>query len=110
RLSVPRCVPTCTAFLRSARLILVGLRVLGETNWGPISQLTNLMQAIFGALAPGNVVANLATSGTTGTVAVQSEAIMQDYKAGHIIGSTPKYLTYSQLIAAPIGAAAVAYR
>ena len=33
---------------------------------------------------------------------------MQDYKAGHIIGSTPRFLTYSQLIAAPIGAAAVA--
>ena len=93
----------------SAPLMLVGLRVLGETNWGPISELTNLMQAVFAALAPGNVTANMAASGTTGTIAVQSEAIMQDYKAGHIIGSTPRYLTYSQLLAAPIGAAAVAY-
>jgi len=33
---------------------------------------------------------------------------MQDYKCGHIIGSTPRYLTYAQLIAAPIGAFAVA--
>jgi uncharacterized oligopeptide transporter (OPT) family protein len=33
---------------------------------------------------------------------------MQDYKCGHIIGSTPRFLTYSQLIAAPIGALAVA--
>ena len=32
---------------------------------------------------------------------------MQDYKAGHIIGSTPRFLTYSQLLAAPIGAIAV---
>ncbi len=93
----------------SLPLMLVGLRVLGETNWGPISQVTNLMQAIFGGLAPGNVTANLVTSGTTGTIAVQSEAIMQDYKAGHIIGSTPRFLTYSQLLAAPIGAAAVAF-
>jgi uncharacterized oligopeptide transporter (OPT) family protein len=89
--------------------MLVGLRVLGETNWGPISQLTNMMQAIFAALAPGNLLANLGASGTTGTIATQSEAIMQDYKAGHIIGSTPKYLTYSQILAAPIGAAAVAW-
>jgi len=100
---------TAIAALLSLPLMLVGLRVLGETNWGPISQLTNLMQAIFAALAPGNVTANMAASGTTGTIAVQSEAIMQDYKAGHIIGSTPRYLTYSQLLAAPIGAAAVAY-
>lgn len=93
----------------SVPLMLVGLRVLGETNWGPISQLTNLMQAVFAALLPGSLTANLATSGSTGTIAVQSEAIMQDYKAGHLLGSTPRYLTYSQLIAAPIGAAAVAW-
>jgi uncharacterized oligopeptide transporter (OPT) family protein len=99
---------TVLSVLLSVPLMLVGLRVLGETNWGPISQLTNLMQAIFAGLAPGNVTVNMATSGTTGTIAVQSEAIMQDYKAGHIIGSTPRYLTYSQLIAAPIGAATVA--
>jgi uncharacterized oligopeptide transporter (OPT) family protein len=100
---------TLIAAILSLPLMLVGLRVLGETNWGPISQLTNLMQAVFAALAPGNVTANLSTSGTTGTIAVQSEAIMQDYKAGEIIGSTPRYLTYSQLMAAPVGAAAVAY-
>ena len=100
---------TLIAVALSLPLMLVGLRVLGETNWGPISQLTNLMQAVFAALAPGNITANLAASGTTGTIAVQSEAIMQDYKAGHIIGSTPRYLTYSQLLAAPVGAAAVAY-
>ncbi|MBX3162112.1 MAG: OPT/YSL family transporter [Deltaproteobacteria bacterium] len=92
----------------SLPLMLVGLRVLGETNWGPISQLTNMMQAAFAGLMPGSLTANLATSGTTGTIASQSEAIMQDYKAGHLIGSTPRYLTYSQLIAAPIGALAVA--
>ncbi len=99
---------TLIAVLLSVPLMLVGLRVLGETNWGPISQLTNMMQAIFALLVPKNLVANLASSGTTGTIAVQSEAIIQDYKAGHILGSTPKFLTYSQLIAAPIGAAAVA--
>ncbi len=99
---------TLVAIILSAPLMLVGLRVLGETNWGPISQLTNMMQAIFAGLSSGNLTANLAASGTTGTIAVQSEAIMQDYKAGHIIGSTPRFLTYSQLIAAPIGALAVA--
>lgn len=99
---------TLIAVVLSVPLMLVGLRVLGETNWGPISQLTNMMQAVFAGLAPGNLTANLATSGTTGTIATQSEAIMQDYKAGHIIGSTPRFLTYSQLIAAPVGALAVA--
>ena len=45
-------------------------------------------------------------SGTTGTIATESEALMQDYKAGDMIGSSPKYLTLMQLIATPVGAAA----
>jgi len=34
---------------------------------------------------------------------------MQDYRAGEMIGSSPKYLTYMQLIATPVGAAAVSW-
>src|SRR5262249_28086944 len=88
-------------------LMLVAVRVLGETNWAPISQVSNMMQAIFAALVPGNLMVNMGASGTTGTVATQGEAIMQDYKVGHMIGSTPRYLTYMQIIALPIGAAMV---
>jgi uncharacterized oligopeptide transporter (OPT) family protein len=100
---------TVVAILLSLPLMLVGLRVLGETNWGPISALSNMMQGIFGVLAPGHIVANMLASGTTGTIATESEALMQDYKAGDMIGSSPKYLTIMQLIATPIGAAAVSW-
>jgi uncharacterized oligopeptide transporter (OPT) family protein len=34
---------------------------------------------------------------------------MQDYKVGSMIGSTPKILTYMQLIAVPVGALALAF-
>jgi uncharacterized oligopeptide transporter (OPT) family protein len=100
---------TAVAILLSVPLMLVGLRVLGETNWGPISQLTNTMQAIFGGIVPGNITVNMLASGTTGTIATVSEALMQDYKAGHMIGSSPKYMTIMQLLGAPIGAAAVSW-
>jgi uncharacterized oligopeptide transporter (OPT) family protein len=100
---------TLLAILLSVPLMLVGLRVLGETNWGPISALSNMMQGLFAVIAPGNIGANMVASGTTGTVATSSEAIMQDYKAGHIIGSTPRSLTIAQLMAVPVGAAAVAW-
>jgi uncharacterized oligopeptide transporter (OPT) family protein len=100
---------TMIAIVLSIPLMLVGIRVLGETNWGPISALTNMMQGIFGALAPGSMLANLTASGVTGSVASQSEGLMQDYKTGHMIGSTPRFLTYAQLIAVPVGAAAVAF-
>jgi uncharacterized oligopeptide transporter (OPT) family protein len=100
---------TGLAIVLSLPLMLVGLRVLGETNWGPISQMTNMMQVIFGAIAPGNLTVNMVSSGTTGTIAVESEALMQDYKAGYMIGSTPKSMTIMQLLGTPVGAAAVSW-
>lgn len=96
------------AILLSVPLMLVALRVLGETNWGPISTMTNVMQAIFGALAPGDLRAGMVSSGITGSVAAESEGLMQDYKTGHLIGSTPRALTYMQLLAVPVGALALA--
>ena len=100
---------TIVAIGLSVPLMLVGLRVLGETNWGPISPLSNMMQGIFGIVAPGQIIANMLASGTTGTIAVESEALMQDYKAGWMIGSSPRHLTMMQLLATPVGAAAVSW-
>ena len=99
---------TLVAVVLSAPLMLVGLRALGETNWGPIGALSNLMQGVFAVVAPGNVSASILGNGTTGTIAVTSEGLIQDYKAGHMIGSTPRSMTIAQLMGAPIGAAALA--
>jgi uncharacterized oligopeptide transporter (OPT) family protein len=93
----------------SIPLMLVGLRALGETNWGPIGALSNLTQALFAGIAPGSLVANVVPSGTTGTVASTSEGLMQDYRTGHIIGSTPRAMFIAQIIGAPIGAAALSF-
>ena len=100
---------SAVAILLSIPLMLVGLRALGETNWGPIGALSNLMQALFAGIAPGSLVANVVPAGTAGTIAVTSEGLMQDYRAGYIIGSTPRSMFIAQLIGAPIGAAALAF-
>lgn len=100
---------TAIAILLAVPLMLVGLRALGETNWGPIGALSNVSQGVFAAIAPGNVTANILGNASTGTVAVTSEGLMQDYKAAHLIGSTPRSMTIAQLIGAPIGAAALAF-
>jgi uncharacterized oligopeptide transporter (OPT) family protein len=100
---------TIAAIVLSLPLMLVGLRVLGETNWGPISALSNMMQGVFAVLAPGNVAANMVASGTTGTIAESSQAIMQDYRCGQIIGTKPRNITVMQLLAVPVGAAAVSW-
>src|SRR5256885_660158 len=96
------------AIVLSLPLMLVGLRVLGETNWGPISAMSNMMQAIFAFISPGNVSVNMSSSGLTGTVAVTSEGLMQDFKAGQLLKSNPRSLTIAQLIAAPVGSFATA--
>jgi len=51
----------------------------------------------------------MVSSGITGAVAAESEGLMQDYKVGHMIGSTPRVLTYMQLLAVPVGALALAW-
>ena len=96
------------AIVLSLPLMLVGLRVFGETNWGPISALSNMMQAVFGVLAPGHVLPNMVASGVTGTIASESEGLMQVYRTGEMMGSKPRLLTYSQLLGVPVGAATVA--
>jgi uncharacterized oligopeptide transporter (OPT) family protein len=93
--------------LLSIVLMLVGIRVLGETNWAPISAMANLMQAVFAVLAPGHIPINMIGSGMSGAVAANGEHLMQDYRAGKIVGSTNRNLTYLQLIGVPIGALAV---
>jgi uncharacterized oligopeptide transporter (OPT) family protein len=100
---------TALAILFTLPLMLVGLRVFGETNWGPISALSNLMQGVFGAIAPGNVQANMVASGVTGSVVAESEGLMQAYRTAEMVGSTPRYVTYIQLLAVPVGAIALAF-
>jgi uncharacterized oligopeptide transporter (OPT) family protein len=99
---------TVAAILLSLPLMLVGLRVFGETNWGPISALSNMMQAVFGVIAPGQVLPNMVASGVTGTIASESEGLMQVYRTGEMMGSKPRHLTVIQLLAVPVGAATVA--
>jgi uncharacterized oligopeptide transporter (OPT) family protein len=97
------------SLLLSVPLMLVGIRVLGETNWAPISALANLMQAVFAALAPGSMAMNMIGSGMSGSVAANGEHLMQDFRAGQIVGANPRHLTTVQLLAVPVGSAAVAF-
>ena len=99
---------TVVSLLLSVVLMLVGIRVLGETNWAPISALANFMQAVFAGLVPHNMPINMIGSGMSGTVAAHGEHLMQDYRAGKMVGANNRNLTIMQLIAVPIGSASVA--
>ena len=99
---------TFVSVFLSIILMLVGIRVLGETNWAPISAMANVMQAVFAVLAPGHIPINMIGSGMSGAVAANGEHLMQDYRAGKIVGSTNRNLTILQLVGVPVGALAVA--
>lgn len=101
-------VQTAVAVVCSLPLILVGVRVLGETNNGPISVMMNGLQAVFAVFWPGQTGHNLIAAGMAGSCNAQGQGTIQDYKTGKIIGSTPRVLTWVQLAAVPIGAAAIA--
>lgn len=88
-------------------LILVGVRVLGETNNGPVSLMANTLQAIFRVFSPA-ISHNLVAAGMAGNINSQGEGLMQVFKTGKLVGSTPRVLTWVQFWAVPIGAAAVA--
>jgi OPT family oligopeptide transporter len=99
---------SAVAVLCSLPLILVGVRVLGETNNQPISVMMNALQAVFGVFWAGSVGHNLVAAGMAGSCNAQGGGTIQDYKTGKLLGSTPRVLTWVQLAAVPIGAAAVA--
>jgi hypothetical protein len=63
---------------------------------------------VFAFLSPGNMMINMIGSGMSGTVASNGEMLMQDYKAGKIVGSQNRHLTILQLMAVPVGSIAVA--
>lgn len=99
---------TFVAVLVELPLMLIGVRVLGATNFGPVSVTANSLQVIFAAIWPQNIANNLVAAGIAGDGNSQAEGTMQDFRTGQRVGSTPRLLTYVQLCAIPIGAAAVA--
>jgi uncharacterized oligopeptide transporter (OPT) family protein len=98
---------TIAAVICGLPLILVGVRVLGETNNGPVSLMANTLQAIFRAFSPA-IGHNLVAAGMAGNINSQGEGLMQVFKTGKLVGSTPRVLTWVQFWAVPIGAASVA--
>ena len=45
----------------------------------------------------------------TGSIVAESEGLMQSYKTAQMVGSTPRYVTWIQLMAVPVGAAALSF-
>jgi OPT family oligopeptide transporter len=109
-------VLTLLALAFAMVLSIMGVRALGETDLNPVSGISKLTQLVFAFLTPkGNknaVIINLIAGALSESGALQAGDLMQDLKAGHLIGASPKAQFYGQIIGSAVGAvvSAVVYK
>ena len=91
----------------SLLLSIMGVRALGETDLNPVSGISKLTQLVFALLtphSPNSIIINLLAGAVSEAGALQAGDILQDLKAGHLIGASPKAQFYGQLIGSVVGA------
>lgn len=90
--------------LLSFALAVVACRVTGETDVTPTGPLGQVAQLIFGALMPGNMLANTAAASLAGNTATASADLLTDVKAGLLLGARPWQTFVAQLWGCAVGA------
>ncbi|WP_029888938.1 OPT/YSL family transporter [Polycyclovorans algicola] len=84
-------------------LAIVAARVVGETGIPPIGALGKIAQLGVGALAPGTATANLMGANVTGGAAGQTGDLLNDLKAGALLGARPAPQFVAQIFGVIIG-------
>jgi OPT family oligopeptide transporter len=98
------------AIVLALLLSIMGVRALGETDLNPVSGISKLTQLVFALVVPTGkhhdhaIMINLLAGAVSEAGALQAGDIMQDLKAGHLIGASPKAQFYGQLIGSIVGA------
>ncbi len=91
------------AVVMAAGLAIVAARVVGETGIPPIGALGKIAQLGVGAMAPGTATANLMGANVTGGAAGQTGDLLNDLKAGALLGARPAPLFAAQLLGVLVG-------
>ena len=85
---------TLLALIFAALLSIMGVRALGETDLNPVSGISKLTQLLFALIVPrankNTVVINLVAGALSESGALQAGDLMQDLKAGHLLGAAPR--------------------
>ncbi|KAL8649626.1 MAG: hypothetical protein Q9210_004285 [Variospora velana] len=89
-------------------LSIMGVRAQGETDINPVSGISKLTQLVFALVIPSSnpnaVTINLLAGAISESGALQAGDMMQDLKAGHLLGASPKAQFYGQMIGSAVGA------
>jgi uncharacterized oligopeptide transporter (OPT) family protein len=105
-------MPVCATLASDALsmpILLVGTRVLGETNWAPISHLATLAQVVLALLAPASLLVNMVGSALAGAVPGSGEFLMQNMRAAKMVGTPPRDALVLQLVGTAVGAVALGF-
>lgn len=96
------------AILLALLLSLMSVRALGETDLNPVSGISKLTQLCFAFVIPASnpnaIIINLLAGAISESGALQAGDMMQDLKAGHLLGASPKAQFYGQMIGSFVGA------
>lgn len=81
---------------------VLAVRALGETDLNPVSGIGKLSQLIFAIIIPSShpskILINLMAGGIAEAGAQQAGDLMQDLKAGHLVGASPRAQFVAQCI------------
>ena len=99
---------TLLALFLALFLSVMGVRALGETDLNPVSGISKLTQLVFAFAVPRGdknaVIINLIAGALSESGALQAGDLMQDLKAGHLLGAAPNAQFYGQIIGSAVGA------
>jgi uncharacterized oligopeptide transporter (OPT) family protein len=84
----------------------VACRITGETDIQPGAAMGKLTQLVFGALRPQHPTTNLMTAAMTHASSVASADLLNDLKAGYLLGANPRRQTIAQALGIAAGAVA----
>lgn len=100
------------AVLLAFALAAVAARVVGETGIPPIGAIGKIAQLSFGVAAPANQTLNLMGANVTGGAAGQCADLLDDLRAGQLLGSVPALQVLAQCYGVLVGSlvGCLAYR
>ncbi|MBL8763912.1 MAG: OPT/YSL family transporter [Phycisphaerae bacterium] len=88
-------------------LSLVACRATGETDTTPIGAMGKVMQLMFAAFHPGQIVPNLASAGVAANSAIGSADLLTDLKSGYLLGANPRRQFLAQFYGVFFGTLAI---
>ena len=96
------------AVMMALLLSIMGVRAMGETDLNPVSGISKLAQLFFALIIPqsnkNSVLINLIAGAISEAGALQAGDLLQDLKAGHLLGAAPNAQFWAQIIGSAVGA------